>query len=192
MPAGWISCRRCGAAIPIARHSALQSMPPIPASLKAAWSEVRVTDTLLPPRPPTVSRPASTRRAIVVGAAEMAAVLAATTALALTGSRDYRQTEAVARLQSTARDARAFYARKGTLQGLNHAHEVSVVSATRVAKAEQVSLRSTTPTTLVLATPVSRDTCVFGRTSRHAPMGFAVTHDRACRATSAPRKGWRT
>jgi hypothetical protein len=135
---------------------------------------------------------ATARRAVVVASAEMVVVLVATTALALVGSKDYRQVEAVARLRSTARDARVFYAHRGTFDGLHRAHAVSIVDASKVAKAAQVSLRSTTPATLVLATPVSHGTCVFGRTSRHAPMGFVVTHGRACRASAAPRKGWTT
>jgi hypothetical protein len=151
---------------------------------------VRVSDTLVPATLPIIPRRPPSRRAVAIVAAEMVVVLVATTALALTGSQDFRQVQAVARLRSTARDARAFYAHKGTFDGLHRAHTVSVVGPSKVARAEEVSLRTATPTTFVLATPVSHNTCVFGRTLKHAPMGFVVTHGRACRATAAPRRGW--
>ena len=172
--------------MPIARHSPA----PIPEEAKLAWASVRVSDTLVPPTRPVLPKRAPSRRAVAIVAVEMVVVMITTTALALTGSQDFRQVEAVARLRSTARDARAFYAHKGTFDGLHRAHAVSVVAGSKVARAEEVSLRTATPTTFVLATPVSHRTCVFGRTLKHAPMGFVVTHGRACRATAAPRKGW--
>ena len=187
VPAGWIWCRGCGGALPIARHSPA----PIAEDAKRAWSRVAVSDTMLPLTPPSPPRPHS-RRAVVFVAAELAVMLVATMVLALSDTQDFRQAEAVARLRSTARDARVFYAHRGTFDELHHAHAVSIVSASKVAKVAEVSFRSMTPTTLVLATPISRGTCVFARTSKHAPMNFAVTHGRACRASAAPRNGWTT
>jgi hypothetical protein len=220
VPAGWIACRRCGAALAVARPVTVPRAGTITLERPAVAPVVAhapprlppAPDTLLPraerdvllPTPNRIRRPPLSRPVALTIAAVLAAL--AMLVLAFGGSHGGSSNTGVAPSDPRARAllvdataaAHAIFVQHGSFAGVTPAalahrlHAVTVVGATSVARAGQVSAQVVNNTTFVIATPGQDGVCVFARDEpTKSRVGFAATTGSPCRAAAAPALGWR-
>ncbi len=220
VPASWIACRRCGAALPVLRaHAGSQGAP----EARAGAVRLRLPaapDTLLPGRTPDNLLPGRTRdtllprrhtdpgrRQTLIVAAIVVVMLAVSgwtaarvvftsgeNALVSPTARDRR---AEALLRDAADAARTVFMQLGTYEKItpaaveDRARAIPIVGAGVVAHPGEVSIRASDDDTLVLATPGAADTCVFAHDEpTTSQLAFAVASGKPCAAGKKPRAGW--
>jgi hypothetical protein len=230
VPAGWIACRSCGAALtagrPVAANeNALPRRPalasrgatttltrpapvsaPVPGPVPApTFAPTRDTllpgddiDTLVSATARTRPRTTNRTRILVTYVALATAALIAWTVVSETRAgpaapTDPRlQAEAIVRRAATA--VAPTYSRHDsyasvTPLALSRTGHLTVVSGDTSAHLGAISIKSTAPTKLIIATPMTKTTCVFGQDDAGV-LTFAFTAGHACRAALAPSGGW--
>jgi hypothetical protein len=193
VPAGWIACRRCGAALTSSRplltvaHGATATLVrPVVLQLPVGHDNLlprAATDNLLPRSDRRWDWRSHVRRHwrpqrihVVTFVSVLAVAASAWTAsrVVLSGDSppaaqhaDVTRTERLLRVATDT--ARLVYIQRGTYASLPpaalavHLRGVSVVAAGIVARSNQVSIRPQSAKLLVLASPADEDTCLFRR-----------------------------
>jgi len=220
VPAGWIACRRCGAALPVARAVTMTAvLERSPASadtlLPAAGGDKEHLsarphhDNLLPePEPQQVAAPRAARvrkqlpvahlvsgAIVIIVFAIVWFTLSAGSSHTTTPPANLGQPVAQQLLRTTAAAARTLYTQHGTYVELSPSElarhtSARVVDEKTIAHAGEVSINARGANALVLATPGTNNTCVFARDEPAVDKVEFVVTNDACRAADAPNVGW--
>jgi len=219
VPAGWIACRRCGAALTagrpspfvdkaLPRRSALpggattatltRTAPPAITPTRDTLLPGTQTDTLISATARSRSRKRKHTRVVASGVGAGVVIVVAWFVVASVTGGTSKASDARVRAEKLIRRAAVaatplFAPEKSftavTPLSLARASGLSVVPANTPAAQGALSMRAVNDSRLILATSASTTTCVFGRDDS-GRVTFAFTTGRPCRADASPRYGW--